>query len=123
MFQLVFKISVSILRAFLEVVKAIIQFFGNLIAGAMKAVSRLPDWLKVLIGLATLAMILHDRTREAMINSIRKIGKAIGDFMLQFYGSIKDLIAKIAPLIQITVTILHVLYSYMDQAILQLQSL
>jgi hypothetical protein len=123
MFQLVFKISVSILRALLEVVKAVIQFFGNLIAGAIKAISRLPDWLKLLIGPATLAMILYDKTREAMIDSVRKIGKAIGDFMLQLYGSIKGLIAKVAPLIQITVTILHVVYSHMDQAILQLQSL
>lgn len=123
MFQLVFKISVSILRVILEVIKVVIQFFGNLIAGAIKAISRLPDWLKLLIGLTTLVMILHYRTREAMIDCIKKIGKAIGDFMLQLYGSIKDLIAKIAPLIQITVITLHVLYSYMDQAILQLQSL
>jgi predicted nucleic acid-binding protein len=123
MFQLVFKISVSILRVFLEVANAVIQFFSDLIAGVIKAVSRLPDWLKLLMGLATLAMILYDRTREAMIDFIRKIGKAIGDFMFQLYESIKGFIATIAPLIQITVTILHVLYSHIDQAILQLQSL
>jgi len=118
-----FKIGVAILRTILEILARIAQFFANLVGGTIRAVSRLPDWAQLLIGIAIAILILQEKTRKIATDFLKELGEAIFGFASQVYSALKDLLEALAPLVQISIAVLAYLFDSYQETINQLQAL
>ena len=118
-----FKIGVAILRTILEILARIVQFLANLVGGTIRTVSRLPDWAQLLIGIASVILILHEKTRKIATDFLKKLGEAIFEFASQAYSALEDLLEALAPLVQISITALAYLFNSYQETINQLQAL
>lgn len=119
----IFQIGVAILRSLFDLAVKAIQFFTGLIKGLIKEVAKLPDWVKILLGIGLVAMLANEKFRKTALEFLQKIGKSIATFLTQMYNLVKDLVEKIAPYIELTVNVLYVLFNSINQAIVQIRSL
>jgi predicted nucleic acid-binding protein len=119
----VFQIGVAILRSLFDLAAKVIQFSAGLIKGLIKEVAKLPDWVKMLLGMAIILMLINEKSRKTAIELLQKIGESITTFLVQTYNLVKALVEKIAPSIQFTVNVVYVLFNSIDQTIVQLRSL
>jgi len=119
----VFKIGVAVLRTVFEILAKFIQFFVNLASGAVRAISKLPDWAQLLVGIAAIILILEERTRNLAVEFLKKVGEAISKFASEVYSVIKNLLEGLAPLVQITLTVLAYLFNSYQETIQQLRAL
>lgn len=119
----VFKIGVAVLRIVFEILAKIIQFFTNLAIGAVRAISKLPDWAQLLVGIAAIVLILEERTRNLAVEFLKRVGEAIFKFASEVYTAIKTLLETLAPLVQIALTVLAYLFNSYQQTVKQLRAL
>ena len=119
----VFKIGVAVLRIVLEILAKIIQFFINLASGVVRAISKLPDWAQLLVGIAAIILILEERTRNLAVEFLKRVGEAIFKFASEVYTVIKNLLENLAPLVQIALTVLTYLFNSYQETIKQLRAL
>ena len=119
----VFKIGVAVLRIVFEILAKIIQFFINLASGVVKAISKLPVWAQLLVGIAAIILILEERTRNLAVEFLKRVGEAIFEFASEVYTVMKNLLESLAPLVQITLTVLTYLFNSYEETIKQLRAL
>jgi len=119
----VFKIGVAVLRIVFEILAKIIQFFVNLANGAVRAISKLPSWAQLLVGIAAIILVLEERTRNLAVEFLKKVGEAIFKFASEVYNTIKNLLERLAPLIQLTLTVLACMFDSYQETIKQLRAL
>jgi len=123
----IFYIGIAILRVMLEILDNIIQIFSNLAASGIETLSKLPDWCKILLAFAGIAIgvivVLNEEAREIIAKTVGKIGEALSRFATDVQMIIKEMLEKIAPLAQITLTTLSCLYANYQKTIEQLNSL
>jgi len=58
----IFQIGVAILRSLFDLAVKAIQFFAGLIKGLIKEVAKLPDWVKILLGIGLIAMLANEKS-------------------------------------------------------------
>jgi len=125
--NVIFNIGVAILRVILEILGIIIQFFSNLATSGIEVLSELPKWgkilLAILIGIGLALVALNEEARETIARIVGRIGEALSRFATEVQHIIKELLEKVAPLIQITLTTLSCLYVNYQETIEQLNSL
>ena len=125
--KVIFNIGIAILRVMLEILCNIIQSFSQLVTSGIESLSKLPDWFKILLTLAgiTIAVIvaLNEDAREFIAKNVRKIGEALSRFATDVQKIIKEMLEKIAPLVQTSLTTLSCLYTNYQKTIEQLNSL
>ena len=119
----VFEIGVAVLRIVFEILAKIIQFFINLANGAVRAISKLPDWAQLLVGIAAIILILEERTRNLAMEFLKRVGEAIFKFASEVYSVIKNLLESLAPLVQIALTVLAYLFNSYQETVKQLRAL
>jgi len=118
-----FQIGVSILKSILDVVRKIINIGTNLISGLIKTVSKLPDWIKILLGISAIIVILHNETRKTIEEMVSHTAETIANFLSQVYDLINQFLLQIEPFIEFGVSMITVLFLNIAQSIDQLQSL
>jgi len=119
----VFKIAVAVLRIAFEMLAKIIRFIINLASGVVRAISGLPDWAQLLVGIAAIILILEDRTRNLAVEFLKRVSEAIFEFASEVYTAIKNLLEYLAPLVQIALTVLTYLFNSYQETIKQLRAL
>lgn len=126
-FYAIFQIGVAILRIVLEILDKIIQFFFSLTESGIEALSKLPDWAKILVGVLTgigiVILILKEEAREMVATILKKVGEALLKFASEVYNVVATLLENLAPLIRITLTTLTCLFNSYQQALEQLHTL
>lgn len=126
-FYAIFQIGVAILRIVLEILDRIIQFFSSLMESGIEALSKLPDWAKilagVLAGIGIAILILKEEAREVAATILKKVGEALVKFASEVYNVIETLLEKLAPLIRIALTTFTYLFNSYQQALEQLNTL
>jgi len=126
-FYAICEIGVAILRIVLEILSKIIQFFSNLAKSGIEALSRLPDWAKilgiVLAGIGTAILILNDEAREMAAALLKKVGETLAKFASEVYNTIGTLLEKLAPIIGMTLTTLTCLFNSYQKALEHLHTL
>ena len=112
----IFQIAISILRALLE-------FAWRLVKTLIVGLSKLPDWAKVLLGLATVVILTVKETREKAVRFAKEICESIANFLMQIYNLLKPLIERIGSCVEIAMDTLLVLFNSIDESIMQLRSI
>jgi predicted nucleic acid-binding protein len=112
----VLQIAISILRALLE-------FAWKLVTTVIVGLSKLPDWAKALLGLATIAVLAVKEAREKAIQVAKEIYESIANFLTQMYNLLRQLLEKIGPYVEIAINALLVLFNSIDESIMQLRSI
>jgi predicted nucleic acid-binding protein len=123
LFRAIFQLGITILRSLLELAGEIIKAGANLVKGFIDGLSKLPDWAKLLFGLAVVAFLTIEETRRKAIEIVQKVGEAISAFLSQMYNLLKQLLEKLAPYVGFALNVLSVLFSSIGEATLQLQSM
>lgn len=123
LFRVLFQMGIVVLRSLVDLAVKAIQFLTGLVRGVIREVGKLPDWIKILLGIAVIAMLVNENFRKTTLDFLRKIGESIATFLVQVYNLVKSLLEKIAPYVEFTVNVLYVLFNSVNQAIVQLQSL
>lgn len=122
-FYVLFKIGVAILRVLIEIVANFLALLSNVAKGAVEAISRLPDWAKFFLGLAALAFVLYDKTRNVALEFIRKVSEEFCRFASKLYENIKSLLDNLAPIVNIAIVVLTYLFQTLEQTIDQIRSM
>ena len=112
----VFQIAISILRALLE-------FAWKLVKTLVVGLSKLPDWAKVLLGLATVVILTVKEAREKAVQFGKEICESIANFLTQIYNLLRPLIERIGPYVEVAIDTLLVLFNSIDESIMQLRSI
>jgi len=115
-----FRIGTAILRTILEALVAVVSFFANL---ADRAVRDTPDWLKLVIGGILIGLIMVEKTRNIMIEGLKRLVEAIAKFAHEVYDAMGNLLEKLAPLVRLAFTVLACLLDSYQETIRQLHSL
>jgi len=119
----IFQIGVAVLRSLFDLAVKAVKFFADLIRGLIKEVAKLPDWVKMLFGIALIALLMNENARKTAMEFLQKIGESISAFLAQIYNLVKGMLEKTEPYIEFTVSVLYVLFNSINQAIVQLRSL
>lgn len=122
-FYVLFQIGVAILRVLIEMIVNFLALFGSIAKGAVEAISRLPDWAKVFLGLATFVFVLYDKTRNATLDFLKKVSEEFCRFAFKLYENIKSLLSSLAPIMNIAIVVLTYLFQTLEEAINQIRSL
>lgn len=116
-FRFLYETFVIILRSVWEVVKMVTTAIYSFIREGFKTVSRFPDWIKVLIGTGVILLILWDRSREVIFNTLQSFVQGVVSVLTWFYDITKSILNFIAPLIEGGLTFLAFLFTKIDETI------
>jgi predicted nucleic acid-binding protein len=123
LFRAIFQIGVVILRSLLEFAGKVIEAGANLVRGFIDGLSKLPDWAKLLFGLAIVALLTIEETRKKAIEVVQKIGEAISAFLSQMYNLLRQLLEQLAPYVGFALNAFSVLFNSISEATAQLQAM
>ncbi len=123
LFRAVVQVGLLVLRALFEFACELARVGANLVKGLVKKLSKLPLWIKLLLGLSVIAMFSMERTRRAATEVLRIAAESVAGFLSQIYESVKKLLDEILPYARIVIATISILFSNMQQAIAQLQLL
>lgn len=122
-FNAVFQIVLSILRGIYKLSTKILGFFVNIFHRLIRALSQLPDPVKAVAIVIAFLLLTSREVRAQLVTFLRAVLGAIADCLSTLYENCKYLLEQIAPVIDIGISILYILFSYMNQAIDELHSL
>ena len=122
-FYAIFQLGVAIIRALLEVLSEITKFFIGLASGTIKAISKLPDWIMLLIGLGFIALIFEKKVITGLLAIFKEIGNLLVKFASEFLQLFKDMLEKLAPLITISIVLLNYLYNSYQETLKQISTI
>jgi len=122
-FLMLFQIGVAVLRVLVEIVEKFVMLLGGLVKGSIEAISKLPDWAKVLLGIAALIFVFYDKTRNAALEFFKEISKAIYQFAHKLYEDMRSLLTKLAPIVNIAIVSLAYLFEVLKETLVQVQDM
>lgn len=126
-FYMLFQIGVAILRALVEIIATFITILSSIAKGTIEAISKLPDWaqiiLGVLLGFAALVFVMHDKTRNAALEFFEAASEAFSQFASKLYEDIRSLLTMLAPIANIAIMLLAYLFKTLDETITQIQTM
>jgi len=123
MFYMLFQIGVAVLRVLVEMMVDFLALLSSIAKGTVQAISKLPDWAKVLLGLATLAFVLYDKTRNAALEFLKSISEEVCRFASRLYQHIKSVLDSLAPIVNIAIVVLAYLFQALEQTISQIRDM
>jgi predicted nucleic acid-binding protein len=122
-FRALYEIFILIIRSIWEIVKLIETAIYTLLKKGIEAISKFPEWIKILIGIGILLLILSDKGREFITNTLQSFAKTIINVLEWFYDAIKNVLNLIAPLIEIGMITLKFLFERVEETIVTYKNL
>lgn len=102
-----YEIMIAILSGVWNTLKAIGSALVAIAAGGAEAISQLPDWVILAIGIAALVVAFWKEAREWIVNNILEpIHKAIIGVLNGVYDIIKEIISALSYVLEISMQII-----------------
>lgn len=106
-----YEITVAILNGIWHTLEAIGSAFMAIAAAGVAAISELPDWAILAIGIATIVIAFWKEAREWIVeNILEPIRKTIIDVLKGIYEIIKEIISTLIDMLKMSVQILAYLF-------------
>jgi predicted nucleic acid-binding protein len=115
--KLIYETLVLVLRSIWEVVITIGNLIYTLIKEGITVISKLPDWVKIMIGASVLFLIIWNKSREVIITLLQSFAHIIISILVWLYKAIKDILNLIAPLIETGILLLSFFFTKIEETI------
>lgn len=126
-FYMLFQAAVAVLRVLVEIIGTLIAILSNIAKGTIEAISKLPDWAQILLGVllgsAIVALIMHDEARNAISEFLKAGLDAFHQFVSGLYEDIKSLLTALAPIANIAIMLLAYLFKTIEETTTQIQTM
>lgn len=116
-FKFLYVICVSLLNIVWRIVQTVGDAVYNLLRGGITAISKLPEWVKALVGIGSLVLLLWEKSRKAIVDALRYFISGIIQILNWFYQAIKNVTSTIAPLVEISIEVFGILFLKIEETI------
>lgn len=114
---LLFELCISLLRVLWGLVTEALLAIAGVIAGAARAITKLPDWLKVAAIIGGILLLAWEDGRAFVKDIVMEISKGIASFLSWLYESMKNMLGVLCELFFEGTFALKVLYAEVDDTI------
>lgn len=118
---LAFRLLSEMLTGLLKIIWVTIQTVGTALIGlvetGVEALSELPTWALALIGVVVVVALIYEKSRRVITDVVQSIMSRIIAVLNWIYQAIKGILSVVAPLVEIPLQILAVLFLKVDETI------
>lgn len=114
-FRFLFEICVTLLKTIWNIVRIVVGAVYSLIKEGIAAISKLPDWVKVLISVGTIITLFWEKSRKIIMEGLQSFVSGLLTILNWFYQSMKNVISIIAQIVKISIEVLRVLFVKIEE--------
>jgi len=118
-----FQFAISFLKALFNLAREVAKAIGDIIAGVVREIKKLPDWAKFALAFVTILAISNERSRNEIANGLRSAAEMVAGFLNQLLSALQAVIVLLAPLIEIPVALALTLLKDVAEAVVELRAL
>lgn len=118
-----FQLLVSFVKAVLHFAWELVKGIGSMAKDALRELSKLPNWAKIALAVAAIAVVVNDTTRNAIADFIKQLVKATGELLGRLVELVEKLVEFLAPVAGYSVETLYVAFQGIARALVEIQAL
>ncbi len=111
------EICILILKGIFEEVKKIMNLLIEASKGILSAILKLPDWIKIIIGVMGILALFWDKSRDFIIETIINISIGLINILKFFYDNIKIILTLSTEGIIISSQVIGTLFREIEETI------
>lgn len=119
--NLLYDTMVVLLGIFIKVFSSLANGITAFATNSAISISKMPNWLKISIGIAVILLILWDKSRKVICDTSKDVfnvlSGSVRNFMEEFYNPTKEILDVLVPIIEVSATASVVLLESMEELI------